>query len=158
MSVKFSVVGIFYNTTVDLSKTGGNTVAAIMDYLYRTDPVFYRTSIVFDNNQIINMLGAVYPSPFKSRSGITYPAGSYFLSQSFTTPSPNPYSVWQYYLADQNNVQQPVPSDRSYTVSTVQDGWSIVWRLVTIMNGPGNVAKRLKALEPSLVASASGTP
>ena len=158
MSVKFSVVGIFYNTTVELNAVGGDTVGAIIEYLWKNDPNFYRSAIVFDQNQIINMLGVNHPQPFTGRTGIQYPAGFYALTQTFTTPTPNPYLVWQYYLADQNNTRQPTHADESYTKATVQDGWSIVWRLVTILNGPGNLAKRMRKLEPKLVAHLTGTP
>ncbi len=40
----------------------------------------------------------------------------------------------------------------------MQDGWSIAWRLVTILNGPGNLSKRLNELDPPRVAAPKGTP
>ena len=156
MSVNFSVVGIFYTTTVDLAQVGGNTVANIMQYLYQKDPVFYYSSIVFDSNTIVNMLAANHMSPFKGRTGINYPAGFYRLNQSFTTPTPNPYSVWQYYLSDQNGVRKPMPGTMSFTKATVQDGWSIVWRLVTICNGPTGLSKRMRKLLPEDQQAAVG--
>ena len=158
MSVKFGVVGIFYNTTVDLTQVGGNTVGDIIQYLYRKDPGFFYTSIDADGNRIISMLGFRHDQPFKGRTGIDYPKGFYGLTQSFTTPTPNPYSVWQYYLADASGKRQPTQADESYTRAVVQDGWSIVWRLVTILNGPGNLAKRLKKLDPQLVSQLAGVP
>lgn len=158
MAVNFQVVGIFYNTQVDLAQVGGNTVGAVIQYLWAKDPNFYYAAISTDDNPIISMLGAVQPNSFTGRTGIQYPAGYYALTQTFTSPTPNPYTVWQYYLSDENNVRQPQPGDLSYTQAQVQDGWSIVWRLVTILNGPGNLSKRLKQFDAKLVADLSGTP
>lgn len=154
MAVDFSVVGVFYKTRVDLSQVRGNTVGDIMQYLYRADPNFYYTSIVFDQNTIVNSIGINHPTPFQGRTGITYPVGFYRLAQSFTDPTPNPYSVWQYYLADQNGIRQPSVGDRSFTQAPVQDGWSIVWRLVTICNAPTSLARRMRKLvTPDVQAS-----
>lgn len=158
MAVNFQVVGIFYKTQVDLAQVGGNTVGDIIEYLYRNDPIFFRSYIIADGNQIISMLGVRQQNPFSGRTGIPYPAGFYGLTQTFTSPTPNPYTVWQYYLSDQNNVRQPQPGDLSYTKAQVQDGWSIVWRLVTILNGPGNLSKRLKQFDEKLVTDLTGTP
>lgn len=146
MTVAFSVVGVFYNTQVDLAQVQGNTVGEIMQYLYRTDPNFYYTSIVFDGNTIVNSFGINHPTPFTGRTEIGYPAGFYRLAQTFTDPTPNPYSVWQYYLANQNGVRQPAVGDFSFTKAKVQDGWSIVWRLVTVCNAPTGLAKRMRKL------------
>ena len=149
MAVSFSVVGVFYSTQVDLTKVQGNTVGEIMQYLFRVDPSFYYTSIVFDQNTIVNSIGINHLKPFKGRTGIPYPAGFYRLAQSFTDPTPNPYSVWQYYLADQNGIRKPVQGNYSFTKATVQDGWSIVWRLVTICNAPTTLAKRMRKFIPA---------
>ncbi len=149
MTVNFSVVGIFYSATVDLGQTGGNTVADVMNYLYRTDQNFYYTSVMFNEEQIVDSFTEVHPDPFQGRTGITYPAGVYRLAQSFSADTPNPYTVWQYYLFDQNGMRVPVVADTSFTVSQVQDGWSIVWRLVTICNAPTGFAKRLRKLLPA---------
>lgn len=148
MSVSFSVVGVFYRTEVDLANTKGNTVANIMQYLYQADPNFFYTQITFDQNEIVNSIAQYHPAPFTGRTGIPYPAGFYRLAQSFTEPTPNPYSVWQYYLSDQNGVRQPTQANFSFTKATVEDGWSIVWRLVTICNAPTNLAKRMRKLVP----------
>lgn len=158
MAVNFQVVGIFYSTKVDLAQVGGNTVGDIIRYLWINDPNFYYASISADGNPIISMLGVNQPKGFTGRTGIQYPAGFYGLTQTFTSPTPNPYTVWQYYLSDQNNVRHPQPGDLSYTKAQVQDGWSIVWRLVSILNGPGNLSKRLKQFDPKLVTDLTGTP
>lgn len=158
MAVNFQVVGIFYTTQVDLGLVGGNTVGEIIQYLFKADPNFYYASVVADENPIISMLGVYHPDPFTGRTGIEYPVGFYGLTQTFTSPTPNPYTVWQYYLSDQNNVRQPQPGDLSYTQAQVQDGWSIIWRLVTILNGPGNLSKRLKQFDAKLVTNLTGTP
>jgi len=158
VAVNFQVVGIFYKTQVDLGQVGGNTVGDIIEYLYRADPTFYRSYMIADGNQIISMLGVRQVNPFSGRTGIQYPAGFYGLTQTFTSPTPNPYTVWQYYLSDQNNVRQPTSGDQSYTQAQVQDGWSIIWRLVTILNGPGNLSKRLKQFDTKLVTDLTGTP
>ncbi len=156
MSVDFSVVGIFYKTIVDLTQVKGNTVGEIMQYLYTSDPNFFYTSLVFDGNQIVNSLAEYHPAPFKGRTGITYPPGMYRLSQTFTEPTPNPYSVWQYYLFDQNGTRKHNPADLSYTKAVVQDGWSIVWRLLTICNAPTGLSKRMRKLVPDSMMSAPG--
>ncbi|AWN36933.1 hypothetical protein [Methylobacterium radiodurans] len=158
MAVNFSVVGIFYSTQVDLSKVGGNTVAEIIQYLFQTVAPFYYTSVDSGGEQIISSFKYNHPAPFVGRSGIQYPAGSYMLSQTFTSEAPNPYNVWQYYLADANGQRVPVPGTQSYTQTTVQDGWSIVWRLVTICNGPTNLARRLHKLDPKAADALAGTP
>lgn len=154
MTVNFSVVGIFYSTTVDLSQIKGNTVGDIIDYLFRSDPDFYYTSMNANGNVIVSSFSQYHPIPFTGRTGIAYPAGFYQIAQTFTDPAPNPYSVWQYYLTDETGVRRPAPGDLSYTQATVQDGWSVVWRLVTICNEPTGLAKRLrKLLPPDLQAS-----
>ncbi|POR43048.1 hypothetical protein [Methylobacterium sp. V23] len=148
MTVNFSVVGIFYRYAVDFTQVPGRTVLDVMNYITKVDKNFTLTELTFQGNRIVNSLGYVHPADFTGRTGITYPQGMYQLAQSFTDPTPNPYSVWQYYLFDQNGIRQPAQADFSYTQAKVADGWSIVWRLVTICNAPTAVAKRLRSLVP----------
>lgn len=153
MAVAFQVASVFYETTVELSKVGGNTVGDIVEYLHRVDPDFHRLAIDADGQPIISMFGAWQRRPFIGRAGIQYPAGFYELSQTATAPMPNPSMIWEYSLADENGVRQPQPAALPYTKAQVQDGWSIRWRLVTVLNNPGTLSRRPTAREPKRVAS-----
>lgn len=147
MAVDFNVVGIFLNKPIDVGG-GRKTVKEVMDLAVRQlrDPLFRYTAI--DNDQIVNSMLAYYPTGFTSRSGRKYPPGVYRLAQTFTNPTPNPYSVWQYYLFDKNNVRIPVPGETSYTKSFVDDGSKIVWRLVSICNAPTGLSRRMENILP----------
>ncbi|WP_232630677.1 hypothetical protein [Methylobacterium sp. Leaf118] len=152
MAVAFQVAGVFYETTVELSQVGGNTVGDIVEYLHRVDPDFHRLAIDADGQPIISMFGAWQRRPFTGRAGIQYPAGFYELSQTFTGPMANSYIIWEYCLSDENSVRQPPQAALPYTKAQVQDGWSIHWRLVTVLNGPGTLSPRPTVRGPKRVA------
>ena len=149
MAVNFNVIGIFYQNSVDYSAFPGNTVADVMNYLVRTDPDFSFTTQGSGTDTIVTGFTDVKTQPFTGRTGINYPAGTYTLPDPNGSPNtPNSYAVWQYYLADENNVRRPVSGDTSFTVSEIGDGWSIFWRLVQISNQPVSTRKRYRKTIP----------
>lgn len=149
MAINLSIVGIFYSNNSFNPGGGSPTVQDVMNGVRQNDRNFFYTMVTAPGgNIIVDSIGAFQPAPFKGRTGIMYPRGIYRLAQSFTSPIPNPYTVWQYYLFDQNGKRAPVPANLSFTKQTVQDGWSIVWRLVTICSGPLTVSPRLREMLP----------
>ncbi|RYC29981.1 hypothetical protein D3273_21225 [Lichenibacterium minor] len=147
MAVNLNVVGIFLSKPIDVGGAS-KTVKQVMDLAMQqlSDPIFRYTAI--ESSQIVNSMLAYYPNGFTSRSGRKYVPGVYRLGQTFTNPTPNPYTVWQYYLFDKNNVRIPVPGETSYTKTVVDDGSKIVWRLVTICNAPTGLSRRMDGILP----------
>jgi hypothetical protein len=145
MSISLRIVGIFYNNTVDLGPNGG-TVKDVLDASVASPGVgqdFYYQQGSVEGLASPSTFLAQYGSPFTSPiSGLNYPAGSYQLQENLTGyPS---YTVWQYYLFDQNNVflnrgKGPI----AYDTAAVFDGQSVVWRLLTILAVPTPIAPRL---------------
>ena len=73
-----------------------------------------------------------------------FPPGLYILQESFT-PGTNAssYTVWQYYIYDANLVQVnfqnqfvPFSTPNPFGVEWDTQEYTVVWRLVTITNGP----------------------
>ncbi|MBA4046207.1 MAG: hypothetical protein C0471_17580 [Erythrobacter sp.] len=87
---------------------------------------------------------AKYAKPFISPiSKRPYDAGIYVMSENLTAVPV--YSVWQYYLFDQNNVflnRGKGPID--FRTAMVADGQSVIWRLVNVAAGPIPLSPRLE--------------
>ena len=149
MTIELNVVGIFFDQHVELGPSLGQTVKSVMDLaaMQSKDPIFRYTSL--ESGKIVNSITALHLHNFKSRTQKEYKKGIYHLCQTFTDPTPNPYSVWQYYIFDATGKRVPVPAERSYTASTVEDGWKVVWRLVTVCNAPTGMSRRMQHLLPA---------
>ena len=154
MPIRLRVVGILYNTIVDLS--GGSTVQQVLDAaVANPGPLasgFGYSTTGPQGAMSVQAFKAAYPNPVTSvTSGRTYPAGIYFLQES--SAGQYPQSIWQYYIyVSQGRVVGPndtVPADPTnpaggtinYFESAnafVPDAGSLVWRLVAIPTGPCN--------------------
>lgn len=168
MPISLRIIGNFYSRS-DIP-IGGGTVKDVLDYCVQ-NPTGNLTSSSCDNfkyiagqaadSQSSNPLPSVtgffanYDSPVISlTSGIQYPPGEYFLPESLVD---NPaYEVWQYYVFDAplNQGGKFVPRDtpiQSYTEAKVDDGFSVVWRLVKILTRPNDapaIYRRAFGLRP----------
>ncbi len=143
--ISLRVVGIFFNTQVDLGAAGG-TVADVLNKAVTTPTQnVIRFAYLDPVGRDVSAFFVEFSGNFNSRiSGRPYPAGEYFLTENLDG---NPYRVWQYYIFDADGRQ--VLNDPSFTPyfrAQVQDGWSVVWRLVTILNGPVSPPTCVKAL------------
>lgn len=156
MPIKLRIVGILYNTDVDLS--GDCSVQQVLDAaVANPGPVaaaFGYTSAAAPANRngklSISAFYAHYADTVKSvTSGTPYLAGEYYLEE--TASGQYPHSIWQYYIFDANgDVVGPKntrPSDPTnpgggtivYYDSAdaiVPAGGSLVWRLVAIPTAP----------------------
>ena len=155
MPVNLSAVGVFYNRTVAIS--GDPTVKQVMDAANQNrladDPYFLYGYVTVGSKIIANNIAAYHYKPFTGRNPTpTYGAGWYSLSQG-PDFSQNPYTIWQYYLFDQNNQRVPLPANTSFTVQKVQQNWKIVWRLVSILNKPTGLNPRLQGAVPKELAA-----
>lgn len=152
MAVSLNIVGVFFSADVNVPGGTQPTVKTVMDTAQtqtRSGPVIFAyTAMGAGDQDVVNSIMAFHRVPFTSRSGKSYPTGIYRLGQTFTTPTPNPYSVWQYYLFDQNNNRVAIPGQPSYAATAVKDGWKIVWRLVTICNAPTGISRRMQHVLP----------
>ncbi len=150
MTIQLNVVGVFYNRAINVAST--TTVKSVMDQANNNrganDPYLIYGDTNFGGKIILDRFAIYHYVPFKGRNPTpTYPAGWYTLKQGpgFST---NPYTVWQYYLFDANNQRVAIPSNKSFTLQTVQPGWKIVWRLVSILNAPTGYENRYQGPVP----------
>lgn len=143
--ITLRVVGIFYNTTVDLGEMGG-TVKEVLDAATNAvttgDTFSYVATPRTDGFSSPESFKAFYQSGFTRGTGPsirTYDAGTYELKESFSAENPDPaaesYSVWQYYILDDEKKlltidQVFVPFDAPE--ARVPAGGMVIWRLVTI--------------------------
>lgn len=164
MPIKLRVVGILYNTDVDLS--GDSSVQQVLDAaVANPGPVaaaFGYTSAPapsgFNGTLSVSAFYAQYANPVVSvTSGHTYPAGEYYLDESAS--GPNSTSIWQYYIFDAdgdvvgpNNARPSDPTNPGGGTIVYYDsasaivpaGGSLVWRLVAIPtkpNAPSPIAR-----------------
>ncbi|MEM9046482.1 MAG: hypothetical protein AAGC81_17505 [Pseudomonadota bacterium] len=151
MAVTLRVVGIFFQTDVSFDSSI-QTVKDVMDAARDASVVddkytfnYLATSQLLtagsggSSNPSVTAFYAKQPPTFTSViSGIEYSGGDYFLSESMVK---NPgYSVWQYYVFDQdgNFVPRPVPT-QTFAEASVLDGYKIIWRLVNILAGANDI-------------------
>jgi hypothetical protein len=163
MPIKLRIVGILYNTDVDLS--GDSSVQQVLDAAVASPgpaAAFGYTSAPAPSGSVgtlsVSAFYAQYANPVVSvTSGHTYPAGEYYLDESAS--GPNSTSIWQSYIFDANgDVVGPNnarPSDPTNpgggtivyydsASAIVPAGGSLVWRLVAIPtkpNAPSPIAR-----------------
>lgn len=144
MAITLRVVGIFFKAPIDLTgRLDPNGNASVQDIL---DAAIAQASSGSLNNVSffsyssvggsVTALRAIYNEPFLGPiSGNTYAPGDYYLPESLATSPAK--TVWQYYVLDGNGTQlssgfSPYNSGKQI----VPDGGSLIWRLVSILNGP----------------------
>lgn len=162
MSITLRIVGIFYyrEDIPDVQEDGTpHTVETVLNYAVR-NPAGTSSAFGYVTGQSATEGAGSGGSPIKSvtaffsnytvgsgptslTTGITYPEGEYFLSESLVAePS---YRVWQYYvfkapLQSGDAVYVPrSPRIQSYTTAEVPAGGQVTWRLVDILAGPNKV-------------------
>ena len=155
MPIKLRVVGILYNTVVDVA--GGSTVKQVLDAAVANPgpaAVFgYTVSPARPGSEgtiSVSAFLAKYINPIVSvTSGTFYPPGAYYLEES--TSMQHPHCIWQYYIFDATGrvigPNSDYPADPTNpgggTIyyfdsvgATVPEGGSLVWRLVAIPTAP----------------------
>ena len=147
MGIKLRVVGIFYRTEIELEAKKG-TVKDVL--LAAQSQISGGTSFSFnvvkgpDGKESPSSFRAFYEAGFKSHaSGIEYEGGEYFLAENLNG---NPYTVWQYYIVDEHGVvlnrdKGFIPYDDE-ELAVVEDGQSVIWRLVSVLKGPSGTPTR----------------
>lgn len=97
-------------------------------------------------NQPLNRITVTYAEPFTTFNNRPYEAGTYELSDQTSVPGID--LVWQYYVFDENMnyVLKPgfeVPFSELPNSAPnpdqrfeIKDGWTVIWRLVALANGP----------------------
>jgi len=148
MAIHLRVVGIFYRTAVEL-EGGCGTVKDVL--VAAQEQIAGGTSFSFfpvtgpNGIESPRTFRAFYESSFVSpASGMTYSEGEYILSEQLEG---NPYTVWQYYIFDANG--RFINRDKGFIayddkkLALVEDGQSVTWRLVTILNGPTGMNPRI---------------
>lgn len=145
MAISLRVVGIFYRTEVDLKEGTVKDVLKAAESQITSGTSFSFTAVTgTDGTESPDKFRAYYEAPFESKaSGIEYPAGEYVLSEDLTG---SPYTVWQYYILDAdgkfiNRDKGFVPYDDPVK-ARVEDGQSVIWRLVSILAAPTGVNPR----------------
>lgn len=151
MSISLRIVGIFYNRS-DIPDRGKQTVKDVLDYAVKnsrppnlpSDNFKYIVSSTAapasaNAKPSVGAFFANYTDSFASpTSGLKYPRGEYFLSESLVeNPS---YVVWQFYVFSANGVPIiPNPRISSFVDVQVPDGGRVVWRLVKVLSAPNLV-------------------
>lgn len=144
MAITVRIVGIFFSTPVTLNG-GSGTVKDCLDAAREQAPSgtqFTYTTTNSTSFESPNLFLAKYEAPFTSKvSGQKYPAGEYSLAENLLT-KPD-YTVWQYYINDNegrfvNRGKGIIPYNAPE--AKVEDGWSVTWRLVTILAQPQAVS------------------
>lgn len=144
MAITLRVVGIFFKFPIDLTgRLNPNGYASVQDVL---DAAITQASSGAVNNVAlfsyssdggsVTALRAIYNESFQGPiSGNTYAPGDYYLSESLGAAPAK--TVWQYYVLDGNGTQLSSGfSPYNSGIPIVPDGGSLIWRLVSILNGP----------------------
>ncbi len=156
ITVNVRVVGIYLGnsvTPVRVTVNDNPTVAEIMTEVAfaasrgQIPNVFGFTYSPFNppRNSNVDMDSATvgFNNSFRSPSGTPLPGGVYQLRDA----DGNPSTVLQYYLFDTNFVQvnrnnQFIPFSNVLPPELqIQDGWTVIWRQVSIATGPIQSAK-----------------
>ena len=156
-TLSMRVVGIFYvakdipfSDVAQADPSKGTTVEDLMVYLKQNAGAggtgasnfgYIDNTVLSSGGKSVTAFAARYPQGVTSiTSTDKYTAGDYFLSES-TVGNPR-YSVWQYYVLDENGVLLiPNPRIQSFQDSVLQKGYSVTWRLVEILSGPNRVPR-----------------
>ncbi|GJD47207.1 hypothetical protein AFCDBAGC_5093 [Methylobacterium cerastii] len=143
MAVTLQVVGLYYKQPLDMGLTPGQTVniKQVLDFAQANPQGQYALSYGVGQGAgaayvdfIMTDINGQFSSPV---SGTRYNGGQFSLTQTFTGVGKGNYTVWQYYVQDQNNqpVKLPTGAETPFeTANVVQDGFTVIWRLVEICN------------------------
>jgi len=143
MAVTLQVVGLYYKQHLSIPFDQGATVTVkdVLDFAQDNPQGQYALSYGVGQGSgssyvdfIMTDIQGEFASPV---SGTRYFGGQFSLKQSFTQIGQGDYTVWQYYIRDQNNAPVSLPSGPETPfeqANVVQDGYTVIWRLVTICN------------------------
>ncbi|MEM7599320.1 MAG: hypothetical protein AAF382_16620 [Pseudomonadota bacterium] len=140
MKVDLRVVGIFYNTSVEVPE--GSTVKDVLvaaENQVTSGDTFSYVPVLKDGVESPESFRAFYQSGFSRGEGVkkrNYAAGTYELSENLKGTRES-YTVWQYYIFKPKNElinvsQRFIPYDDK-TEAIVFDAGRVVWRLVTVL-------------------------
>ena len=160
MDVQLQVVGLFYNVMLTLPESG-QTVKDVMDAAManpRGNSGSINGAKAFKYGTHLDARFATatmsgmstnYDAKFQSRVLTNYyDAGIYTLAESFDPTMPKAkYSVWQYYLFDQDGKFMPGQTvEESFVTRPIDNVSRVTWRLVTILGGPTGTEADLGSL------------
>lgn len=161
MAVSMRVVGIFFQAK-NIPYTSHMTVKDLMDVVVRNPGNYSDASnfgylatvdMVTSNEPSVVAFAARYPQGTTSRtSGTKYNAGDYYLTEG-NVGNPR-YSVWQYYVFNEKQVDgvsrrvvSPNPKPlQSFATREINDGDTVIWRLVEILAGPNTIPRVYQSL------------
>ena len=140
MKVELRVVGIFYNTTVNVE--AGSTVKDVLVAAQNqttAGTTFSYVPVLKDGVESPASFRAFYEAGFTRGSGPkmrSYASGTYELGENLEGTNES-YTVWQYYILKPGNElinvsQKFVPYDDK-TEAVVFGGGRVIWRLVTVL-------------------------
>lgn len=137
MAITLRVVGIFFSRSVELGP-GGGTVQEVMDAAVAANTADDAFGYAPGSGAVTTM-GMYTSKSFKSPTdelNMMYPAGYYIQSETANDLSANPYTVWQYYIFDENN--EYLNRGKGAILSNdpraqVPDKGSVVWRILSIL-------------------------
>ncbi|MEM9925309.1 MAG: hypothetical protein AAF915_16420 [Cyanobacteria bacterium P01_D01_bin.50] len=147
MGINLQVVGIFYSVKLDAEEVKGATVKDVLEAAKKNpgEGKSFDYGSCFctkDGKSLVKSFTAKYDKGFSSRvSNFSYKAGTYTLEQNLNTASPS-YTVWQYYVLDENGKRVKLPeATASYTTNLdIKDGYSVIWRLISVLKGPTQIS------------------
>lgn len=160
MQLTLQVVGLFYNVKLTIPDTG-QTVQDVMNAAVANPGgdtgsvnggAAFNYGTHFDtpiSTATMSSMSVQYDAQFQSRVlGNYYPKGIYSLAESFDPNQPkNQYTVWQYYLFDQNGAFIPSKEiSESFVTRPVDGVGRVTWRLVSILGGPTAQVSDMKNL------------
>ncbi|MFK7786133.1 MAG: hypothetical protein AB8B56_13510 [Crocinitomicaceae bacterium] len=162
ITVNLRVVGIYFGNSlnpVQVSVDENPTVSQIMEaasQLADAGEIKNVSGLSYTPNnpsigssQDMSEVSVIYNDGFTSPSGTELEGGTYQLQDT----SGNPYTTLQYYIFDEDFVQvnrnnEFVPFS-NYPDEEIKDGYTIVWRQVSIASGPIEGAKIISRIKRS---------
>lgn len=151
MAITIKVIGIFFEAKLELDKD--TPVRAVLEAAYAAAKSGAIPNVkgfdfrVDEHGHSLVAFRATYDSPFQGRKvAREYPGGEYYMAEDVSkTPA---YSVWQYYVLDASG--RSVTDGRVRFISDpeaiVPAGGSLVWRLVSILQGPNPAPRAVSNL------------
>ncbi|WP_375462861.1 hypothetical protein [uncultured Methylobacterium sp.] len=143
MAITLQVVGLYYKYSLDIPFNQGPiiTVKEVLDFAQENPQGQYSLSYSVGQGAgasyidfIMTDIQGEFASPV---SGTKYIGGQFSLKQSFAGIGRGDYTVCQYYIRDQKHLPISLPTgpETSFEqANVVQDGYTVIWRLVTICN------------------------
>ena len=136
MVVKLSLVGFGVNVVqLKLGDSQPNTVKTVLDAFQAASQ--YPFSYVVKPSPFRKGINLVFSLTYK---GVT-------LASELAKSVGQEERVWQFYVLDQNGM--PIPNNSGqgrtpYDQFVVKDGYTVIWRLITVIKQPIEIAKRVR--------------